>query len=424
MSGILGVFSFEDYVIFPKIYYGLYALQHRGQEGVGIGTIDQGQVNVHQNKGLISENFGTGLVDTMPGNKGIGFVEYNIHGENRAKMPVARDNSLLGIDGVIDNPNFSIDECMDYLNGDLIELQRYFETITGKFTLVFMSDERLIVMKNQDGIKPLAIGRLGNTMIASSETCAIETIGGRIIREIQPGEMFVQTKDQSTSYYLTNSIEATENLDAFEFIYTARPDSILDGVSVYDARYRLGQALWQEQPLDNAIVIGAPDSGIIASLGYANASGLPYQEGFVRNRYVGRTFIKATQLDREQGLQVKLTPIRQNVANRNIILVDDSIVRGTTIKRTVESLKEMGANSVHVRIASPAILNSIGDTLDITDIKDLIAANHSLDEMREQICCDSLHFLSLDGFHRAIGRNQLYDYYFKRADHKEDSSWV
>lgn len=420
MSGLLGVFSFEDYVVFPKVYYGLYALQHRGQEAVGIGTIDEGKTHVHQNKGLISENFGTGLINSMAGNKGIGFVEYNIHGDDRPKMPVARQNSLLGIDGIIDNSDFNLDECFNYLNGDLVDLQGYLEKITGKFTLIFMNDERFIVYKNSDGIKPLSIGRLGNTMIASSETCAIETVGGKIIREIQPGEMFVQTKMQTTSFYLTNSIEATENLDAFEFIYTARPDSILDGVSVYEARYRLGQALFQENPLDNAVVIGAPDSGIIASLGYAYASGLPYQEGFVRNRYVGRTFIKSTELEREQGLQVKLTPIRQNVANRNIILVDDSIVRGATIKRTVQSLKEMGANSVHVRIASPAILNSIGDTLDITDTSDLIAVTHTTEEMVELIGCDSLHFLSLDGFHRAIGRNQMYDYYFKRVTTKED----
>ncbi len=412
MSGLLGVFSFENYTVFPKLYYGLYALQHRGQEGVGIGTIDQQQTHLAKNSGLISETFGRGLIDHMPGNKGIGFVEYNTQGKHQAKMPVAHDNALLGIDGVIENTDFTFDECIAVLNGNLENIQPYFETIKGKFTLVFMNDERFIVYKNRDGIKPLSIGKLGQTMIASTETCAIETIGGKIIREIQPGEMFVQTQTQSTSYYLTNAIESTENLDAFEFIYTARPDSILDGVSVYQARYRLGEALWQEKPIENAVVIGAPDSGMIASLGYANASSLPYQEGFVRNRYVGRTFIKATQLDREQGLQVKLTPIRQNVANRHIILVDDSIVRGNTIKRTVKSLKEMGANSVHVRIASPAIVNPERITLDIRDRKELVAANYTLDEMVELIGCDSLHFLSLDGFYRAIGRTQMYDPYF------------
>ena len=189
----------------------------------------------------------------------------------------------------------------------------------------------------------------------------------------------------------------------------------MDGVSVYQARYRLGEALWQENPIQDAVVMGAPDSGIIASLGYANASGLPYQEGFVRNRYVGRTFIKSTELEREQGIQVKLTPIRQNVANRNIILVDDSIVRGTTIKRTVKNLKEMGANSVHVRIASPAIISPESITLDIQEKKDLIAANYTLDEMQEIIGCDSLHFLSLEGFYRAVGRRKMYDHYFARS---------
>ena len=415
MSGILGVFSFEDYTVFPKVYYGLYALQHRGQEGVGIGTIANNKTYVERNSGLISETFGSGLTDHMPGNKGIGFVEYNIKGENKAKMPVTRNNSLLGIDGVIENTDFSVDECIDLLSGPLDEIQPYFEKITGKFTLIFMNEERFIVYKNRDGIKPLSIGRLGSTMVASSETCAIETIGGNIIREIQPGELFVQTKTHSTSYYLTNAIESTENLDAFEFIYTARPDSILDGVSVYQARYRLGEALWQENPIQDAVVMGAPDSGIIASLGYANASGLPYQEGFVRNRYVGRTFIKSTELEREQGIQVKLTPIRQNVANRNIILVDDSIVRGTTIKRTVKNLKEMGANSVHVRIASPAIISPESITLDIQEKKDLIAANYTLDEMQEIIGCDSLHFLSLEGFYRAVGRRKMYDHYFARS---------
>lgn len=416
MSGLLGVFSFEDYTVFPKLYYGLYALQHRGQEGVGIGTINNKQTHVNINSGLISETFGRNLIDQMPGNKGIGFVEYNLHGEHKAKMPFAHNDALIGIDGIIENSDFDINKCIQVLGGELNEIQAYLNPIVGKFTLVFMNENRLIVYKSRDGVKPIAIGKLGNTMVASSETCAIETIGGTIIREIQPGELFVQTKTHTTSYYLTNSIEATENLDAFEFIYTARPDSILDGVSVYQARYRMGEALWQEDPIDNAIVIGAPDSGMIASLGYANASGLAYQEGFVRNRYVGRTFIKATELDREQGLQVKLTPIRQNVANRNIILVDDSIVRGATIKRTVKSLKDMGANSVHVRIASPPIVSADSITLDIQDSKELIAANYTLQEMKDIVGCDSLKFLSLDGFHRAVGRTQMYDQYFARSN--------
>lgn len=420
MSGLLGVFSFEDYTVFPKLYYGLYALQHRGQESVGIGTINQQQTQIHSKAGLISENFGSNLIETMPGNKGIGFVEYNTLGKQQVKMPVADENSLLAIDGLIENDDFSIQSCLKALNGALENIQKYFDKIRGKFTLIFMNDERFVVYKSKDGIKPLSIGKIGQSMVASSETCAIETIGGKIIREIQPGELFVQTQTHSFSYYLTDSFDSTENLDAFEFLYTARPDSILDGISVYQARFRLGEALWQENPIKDAIVIGAPDSGIIASLGYAQASNLPYQDGFVRNRYVGRTFIKATELDREQGLEVKLTPIRQNVSNRNIILVDDSIVRGTTIQRTVKSLKEMGAHSVHVRIASPPIVYPGEITLDIKGKEELFAANHSLEEMKTLIGCDSLQFLSLDGFYRAIGRTEMYDKYFKPEKLQEE----
>ncbi len=415
MSGLLGIFNTEDRDVFPLIYYGLYALQHRGQAAVGIGTIDgQGQTEVHKDAGLISENFGKGLISHMNGNKGVGFVKYKFRNESLPPMPVVREDALLAIDGLIESKDFNMDECLDVLEGPISQIQPYFEKVHGKFAMVYMNSERFIALKNKDGIKPLSIGKYGRATIASSETSAIDTIGGTIIRELQAGELFVQTAESSFSLYLTNSMEPTENLDAFEFIYTARPDSILDGVSVYQARYRLGEALWQEDDLEDAVVIGAPDSGIIASMGYANASKLPYAEGFVRNRYVGRTFIQSTQLDRERGLQIKLTPIKQNVANRNLVLVDDSIVRGTTIKRTVRSLKEMGANAVHVRIASPAIVHDETVTIDIPDQSELIAVNHSIDEMVELIGCDSLRYLSIEGFHRAIGRNQMYEPYFER----------
>ena len=416
MSGVLGVFSFdEDEIeVFPLLYYGLYALQHRGQAAVGIGTIDsEGNTDVHKNNGLISENFGKGLITHMEGSKGLGFVKYKFRNQTLPSMPIVRGDNLLVIEGSIETESFDVNECIEVLNGDINEIKSYFESIVGKFVLVFMNKNRFIALKNQDGIKPLSIGKYRSAMIASSETSAIETVGGTIIRELQPGELFFHTQDQTFSYYLSNKLEATENVDAFEFIYTARPDSILDGVNVYEARHRLGEMLWHEDQMDHGIVIGAPDSGIIASLGYAKASGLPYQEGFVRNRYVGRTFIETNQLDRERGLQIKLTPIRHNVSNRNVILGDDSIVRGSTIKRTVKSLKDVGAKSVHVRIASPPVTHDESDTIDIPDKSELIAYNHSVEEMIDIIGCDSLRYISLDGFHRAIGRNQMYEPYFQ-----------
>ncbi|MEY8371288.1 amidophosphoribosyltransferase [Aerococcaceae bacterium 50-4] len=413
MSGILGVFSFNGIEAFPHLYYGLYALQHRGQAAVGMGTIARdGALTLIREKGLISEHFGDGLIEHMPGNKGIGFVQYPFENRESEPMPFSHEGALMAIDGEVENADFSYQACIDVLGKDFEEIKSYFEGLVGKFTLIYMNKDRFIAYKHTDGIKPLAIGKLGDTIIASSETAAIDSIAGQVIREIQPGELFIQTKKQSISYYLSANMAATENLDAFEFIYTARPDSILDGISVYDARYRLGETLWQEDQLHKGIVIGAPDSGTISSLGYAKASGLPYQQGFVRNRYIGRTFIQSSQTIRERNIEIKLTPIRSIVANREIILIDDSIVRGSTIRRTVNSLREAGASKIHVRIAAPPVVKDESITVDIPNKQQLVAYNRSVDEVRDLIGCDSLKYISLEGFHRAIGRNKLYEPYF------------
>lgn len=413
MSGILGIYSFNQIEAFPHLYYGLYALQHRGQAAVGMGTISQeGDITLTRENGLISEHFGDGLIEHMPGNKGIGFVQYPF--ENRAcePMPFSHNGALMAIDGEIEDPDFSYQTCIEMLGKDVEEIKTYFEKLVGKFTLIYMNNDRFIAYKHLDGIKPLAIGKCEDTIIASSETAAIDSVAGQVIREIQPGELFVQTKTQSVSYYLSANMEATENLDAFEFIYTARPDSVLDGISVYDARYRLGETLWQEDQLHKGIVIGAPESGMISALGYAKASGLPYQQGFVRNRYIGRTFIQSSQAIRERNIEIKLTPIKSIVANREIILIDDSIVRGSTIRRTVNTLREAGASKIHVRIAAPPVVRDESITVDIPDKTQLVAYHRSVDEVRDLIGCDSLKYISLDGFHRAIGRNKLYEPYF------------
>lgn len=413
MSGILGIFGHGNQKAYPYLYYGLYALQHRGQGAVGLGTIDEeGAITLHRKPGLISDSFGQDLISDMPGNKGLGFVQYSFEDQETACMPIQYKDGLLAIDGFVNNPDFDANKCVDALHGSIQEIQTYLESLTGKFALVFMACDRFIVYKNHDGIKPLSIGKNEMGMIAASETTAIDAVGGTVIREIQPGELFYHSEDQSFSFYLHNSVEATENLDAFEFIYTARPDSVLDGISIYQARYRMGQNLWQEDRETEGIVIGAPDSGIISSLGYAHASGLPYQQGFFRNRYIGRTFIQSSDLTRRQSLKIKLTPIKANVMNQTIILVDDSIVRGSTILKTVKSLKEAGAKEVHVRIASPPIVNSESVTVDIPDQKKLIAYNRTVDEVREIIGCDSLRYLSLNAFHQAIGINTLYEPYF------------
>lgn len=413
MSGILGIYSFNQIEAFPHLYYGLYALQHRGQAAVGMGTISQeGDITLTRENGLISEHFGDGLIEHMPGNKGIGFVQYPFENRPCEPMPFSHNGALMAIDGEIEDPDFSYQTCIEMLGKDVEEIKTYFEKLVGKFTLIYMNNDRFIAYKHLDGIKPLAIGKCEDTIIASSETAAIDSVAGQVIREIQPGELFVQTKTQSVSYYLSANMEATENLDAFEFIYTARPDSVLDGISVYDARYRLGETLWQEDQLHKGIVIGAPESGMISALGYAKASGLPYQQGFVRNRYIGRTFIQSSQAIRERNIEIKLTPIKSIVANREIILIDDSIVRGSTIRRTVNTLREAGASKIHVRIAAPPVVRDESITVDIPDKTQLVAYHRSVDEVRDLIGCDSLKYISLDGFHRAIGRNKLYEPYF------------
>lgn len=414
MSGILGIFGHASQKAFPGLYYGLYALQHRGQEAIGVGTIDrEGAITLHRKPGLIGDSFGQDLISDMPGNKGLGFVQYRFEDQDTPCMPVHHQGGLLAIDGMIHSQDFDVHECIEVLQGSIQGIQAYLEGLIGKFALVFMTEDRFIVYKNTDGIKPLALGKGDRYMMAASETTAIDAVGGTVVREIQPGELFFHSEHQSVSYYLHNSVEATENLDAFEFIYTARPDSVLDGISIYQARYRMGQNLWQEDRRTEGIVIGAPDSGIISSLGYAHASGLPYQQGFFRNRYIGRTFIQSSDLSRQHSLKIKLTPIQANVMNQTIILVDDSIVRGSTILKTVKSLKDAGAKEVHVRIASPPIVNGESVTVDIPDKTKLIAYNKSLDQVRDMIGCDSLQYLSLNGFHQAIGINTLYEPYFE-----------
>ncbi len=410
MSGIFGYFSTKDISAFQEIYFGLYALQHRGQQSVGIATIHEDGIDKHIGEGQVKRNFAKNLNDNLQGNKGLGYVKYQFRLDNMPDMPIERDGGLLAIDGIISNEDFSIDELFDKIESlDVKTFHQYIRTLNGTFNLVYVSKVRLLAYRDIEGIKPLCIGYANEAAIIATESCAFEATNTRFVRDMQPGELFVHTIHGQTSYYLSNE---EPKVFAFEYVYTARPDSIIDGVSVYDARYRMGQQLFEESPVDADIVIGAPDSGIIAALGYANASGIEYQQDFIRNNYIGRTFIEMSQAERERGVTIKLTPIRVNIANQDIILVDDSIVRGTTIKRIVTSLKEKGANKVHVRIAAPELLRSNNVTVDIPDEKDLISVNHTIEEMIDIIGCDSLAFLSLNGMHKGIGTKNLYQAYF------------
>lgn len=413
MSGLFGYFSTEPKDVFTSIYFGIYALQHRGQQSSGIATVHDGEVDLCVGPGLIKRSFARGKNDDLKGSKGVGFVKYKFRYDHTPDMPIQRNGAVMVFDGVVTNEGSVFDDLWDRLEGECADLREYLLSLEGAFSFIYVNDDKMIAYRDMKGIKPLCIGYDSQTTIVATESCAIESIGARFVRDLQPGEIFIHTANGQTSYYLSNE---TSNICAFEFIYTARPDSVIDNISVYDARYRLGKMLSLEAPVEADIVIGAPDSGVIAALGYAKESGIPFQEGFVRNRYVGRTFIEETQVERERGIQIKLTPIRGNIMNRDIILIDDSIVRGTTIKRIVKNLKEKGANKVHVRIAAPQIVSSNNLTVDIPDNDELIAYEHNIEEMKAIIGCDSLAFLSLNGLYKAIGRQQMYGDYFERTE--------
>lgn len=411
MSGIFGYFSTRDVSAFQEIYFGLYALQHRGQQSVGIATLHDEGIDSHIGRGQVKRNFAKDWHDDLRGNKGLGFVKYKFrYDTTMPDMPIVHNGGLLAIDGIITNDDFTVEELTAKLESvDISIIREYLQQLQGAFTICYISQEKMIAYRDLEGIKPLCIGYDKDTAIIATESCAFEATNTRFVRDMQPGELFVHTLHGQTSYYLSNE-EAT--VCAFEYVYTARPDSVIDGRSVYEARYRMGEKLFEESPVDADIVIGAPDSGIIAALGYANASGIDYQQGFIRNNYIGRTFIEMSQAERERGVTIKLTPIRVNIQNQDIILVDDSIVRGTTIKRIVKNLKDKGANKVHVRISAPEIVKSNNVTVDIPDEEDLISANHTVEEMVEIIGCDSLAFLSLGGMHKAVGTKNLYQDYF------------
>ncbi|MFA5576953.1 MAG: amidophosphoribosyltransferase, partial [Tissierellaceae bacterium] len=277
---------------------------------------------------------------------------------------------------------------------------RTLASIEGSYGLVMMTTEGLIGARDPHGVRPLALGRYGEDYILASETCAFDTIGAEFIREIDPGEVVI-INDRGLKSINVN--KGKKKLCLFEIIYFARPDSKLDDKSLYLARIEAGKELAREAPANGDIVIGAPDSGTIPAIGYAEQSKIPYAEGLIKNRYVGRTFIEPTEELREQGVKIKLNVLKENVEGKKVILVDDSIVRGTTIKRTVEMIKNAGAKEIHVRISSPPVLHSCHLGMDTPDGEKLIANQMSVEEIRELIGADSLEYLSLDGILRAAG---------------------
>ena len=411
------------------IYYGLFALQHRGQESCGIAVSDtcgpKGKVTVHKDMGLVNEVFTQDILDSMKGDIGVGHVRYSTAGastrENaqplvlnyvKGTLGLAHNGNLINANDLrkeleytgaifqttIDSEVIAYHIARERLNSKTVEeaVKLAAKKIKGAYALVVMSPRKLIGARDPFGFKPLCIGKRDNAYILASETCALDTLGAEYVRDVLPGEVVTITPEKGivsdTSLCLPKGQEAR---CIFEYIYFARPDSQIDGVGVYHSRIMAGRFLAIDSPVEADLVVGVPESGNAAALGYALESGIPYGKAFVKNGYVGRTFIKPKQSNRESSVKIKLNVLREAVEGKRIIMIDDSIVRGTTSDRIVRMLREAGATEVHVRISSPPFLWPCYFGTDIPEREQLIAYNRTIDQIREVIGADSLGYLEI-----------------------------
>ena len=433
LCGVFGIYTKGQREISKLIYYGLYALQHRGQESSGIAVNNNGYIDYHKDLGLAHEIFDDKILNKLRGNIGIGHIRQGSTGETtptnaeplvvgykKGALALAYDGSLVNFKDLRENMEDNGVIFQTSIDTEVIAnlIARYHKEdieqaiinavrdLKGSYAMVIMTNDRLIGIRDPYGIKPLCIGKLGEDYILSSETCALDTVGAEFVRDVEPGEMVVIIDGQIKSIRTKEAEE--KRISLFEIIYFARPDSKLDGKSIYLLRREAGRNLARECPVEGDIVISAPDSGTVAAIGYAEESKIPYDEGLIKNRYVGRTFIQPTQELREQGVKIKLNVLKENVEGRRIILVDDSIVRGTTMRSIVKMLKDAGAKEVHVRIASPPVKHPCNLGMHTPERETLIAARKTVEEIRETIGADSLCFLSLDGLLDAVGGKDIY----------------
>lgn len=430
MSGVFGIYSKNKNNVSQIIYYGLYALQHRGQVSSGIAINNNGFLDYYKGLGLVHELFSKDIIERLRGNIGIGHVRYAFSSEEQTQIntqPLVigykKGAFALALDGSIVNSNEMKESLEDvgtifqsHLDAEVIAnlvarnhninleeaLIKTLEEIIGSYGLILMTNDILIGARDPYGLKPLSLGKLGETFVLASESCAFDTIGADFIRDIEPGEVVVIDEKGIRT---VSKRPAERKLCLFELIYFARPDSLVDGKSIYLSRIEAGRQLARESKVDGDIVIGAPDSGIVFAIGFAEESKIPYAEGIIKNRYVGRTFIQPSQELREQGVKIKLNALKENIEGKKVILVDDSIVRGTTIKRTVDMLRKAGAKEVHVRIGSPPVLNPCHLGMDTPSKENLISAKMEVEEIRELIGADSLYFLTLEGLIQSLGNN-------------------
>ena len=428
--GVFGMYDFDGNDVATSIYYGLFALQHRGQESCGIAVSEtmgpKGKVTTHKDMGLIHEAFTPETLAGLKGDIGVGHVRYSTAGSStrenaqplvlnyvKGTLGLAHNGNLINapelrkeleytgaiFQTTIDSEVIAYHIARERLNTGSVEeaVGRAMKKIKGAYSLIVMSPRKLIGARDPFGFKPLCIGKRDNCYILASETCALDTIGAEFVRDLEPGEIVTISPEKGIESDKSMCLPKEDNARCiFEYIYFARPDSVIDGVSVYHSRILAGKFLAMDSPVEADIVTGVPESGNCAAMGYAMQSGIPYGTAFVKNTYVGRTFIKPKQKSRESSVQVKLNPIREVVEGKRVIMIDDSIVRGTTSDRIVKMLRDAGAKEVHVRISSPPFLWPCYFGTDVPAREQLIAYNRTVEEIRQIIGADSLGYLGLD----------------------------
>ena len=410
-------------------YFGLYALQHRGQESAGIATADGASLRLHKDMGLVAQAFDQAALERLTGHLALGHTRYSTTGSNRLEnaQPIVVEHPQLGPVAIAHNGNLTnaeplrrglehegvrfktssdtevIAELLARTSGlDLLSvLRRSLPRLQGAYCLLVLTRDSLVGVRDPLGIRPLCLGRLPDGgAIMASETCALDTVGAELVREIEPGEAVLLGQGPPKAEQLMPSTRKA--MCMFEFIYFARPDSRLQGQSLYEARRNMGRELAREAPADADIVISLPDSGTPAAVGYAEASGIPYSEGLIKSRYITRTFIQPNQRLRNVGIKLKFNPLREILDGKRVVLVDDSIVRGTTSRKIVEELRRAGTKSVHMRVSSPPIQWPSFMGIDIATRSELIASGRTVEEVEQLIGADSLKYLSKAGLFRAV----------------------
>ena len=409
------------------VYYGLYALQHRGQESAGIAVSDGETINIHKGMGLITEAFSKENLNELKGSISIGHVRYSTSGDTRIEnaqpllsqsklgaIAMAHNGTLVNADvirelledgGHIFHTSIDSEVIANLIaRGAKKGIERAIfdaiQAVRGSFAMVILTEDKLIGVRDPHGIRPLCLGKFEDGYVLSSESCALDAIGAELVRDIEPGEIIIIDDKGIKSYKYSENTQC--QTCAFEYIYFARPDSTIDGLDVHYTRVRAGEELYKEHKIEADVVVAVPDSGIPAAIGYSKASGIPYDTGFVKNRYVGRTFITPSQEIREKAVAVKLNPLKVNISGKRVILIDDSIVRGTTSKHLVDSLRRAGAKEVHFLVASPIVKFPCYFGIDTPYRSQLIGAEKSIEEINETIGADSLGYLSMEGMYKCF----------------------